>query len=248
MGYVFDFNDALAYEEWFRHPRNRFAADIECRLMIDMLQPLRGETVLEIGCGTGAVLHALLEKGLQVTGLDPSPYMLDIALKNLGNRVDLYRGFAEDLPFEDNSFNYACFVTTLEFVDDTQKAIEEACRVAKDKIFIGVLNRYAIKGVHRRIKGIFSKTIFNHAHFFSIWEIKQIIRSLVGDVPISWRTVGQLPLTPQRFANRIEQLTLLQKFPFGTFAGIVVTLLPRFKTTPLTVTYESKQTTGAVMG
>jgi ubiquinone/menaquinone biosynthesis C-methylase UbiE len=168
--------------------------------------------------------------------------------KNLGNRVDLYRGFAEDLPFEDNSFNYACFVTTLEFVDDTQKAIEEACRVAKDKIFIGVLNRYAIKGVHRRIKGIFSKTIFNHAHFFSIWEIKQIIRSLVGDVPISWRTVGQLPLTPQRFANRIEQLTLLQKFPFGTFAGIMVTLIPRFKTTPLTVTYESKQTTGAVMG
>ena len=248
MGYVFDFNDALAYEEWFRHPRNRFAADIECQLMIDMLKPVRGETVLEIGCGTGAILHALLEKGLQVTGLDPSPYMLDIASKNLGNRVDLYRGFAEDLPFEDNSFNYACFVTTLEFVEDTKKAIEEAGRVAKDKIFLGVLNRYAIKGVHRRVKGIFSKTIFNHAHFFSIWEIKHIIKSLLGDVPISWRTVGQLPVTPERIATRIEQLTLLQKFPFGTFAGIEVTLIPRFKTRPLTVTYDSKQTTGAVVG
>ena len=248
MGYVFDFNDALAYEEWFRHPRNRFAADIECQLMIDMLKPVRGETVLEIGCGTGAILHALLEKGLQVTGLDPSPYMLDIASKNLGNRVELYRGFAEDLPFEDNSFHYACFVTTLEFVEDTKKSIEEACRVAKDKIFLGVLNRYAIKGVHRRVKGIFSKTIFNHANFFSIWELKEIIRSLLGDVPITWRTVGQFSAAPGRSSDKLEQSWLLKKYPFGAFIGMVVTLVPRFKTRPLTVPYKPKPTTGALAG
>ena len=102
MGYVFNFNDAISYEEWFNNPRNRFAADLESSLMIDLLKPMRGETVLEIGCGTGAFLLPFLELDLQVTGLDPSPYMLDIALNTLGNRVDLYRGFAEDLPFEDN--------------------------------------------------------------------------------------------------------------------------------------------------
>jgi SAM-dependent methyltransferase len=248
MGYVFNFNDAIAYEEWFNNPRNRFAADLETRLMIDLLKPMRGETVLEIGCGTGASLLPFLELDLQVTGLDPSPYMLDIASNNLGNRVDLYRGFAEDLPFEDNSFNYACLVTTLEFVENPKKAVEEACRVAKDKIFIGVLNRYAIKGIQRRVKGIFSKTIYNHANFFSIWELKQIIRSLLGNVPISWRTVCQVPASPGRITNRIEQSTLLQKCPFGAFAGMVVTLLPRFKTRPLAMTYKHKQTTGVVPG
>ena len=176
MGYIFDFNDAVAYEKWFDNPHNRFVAELENRLMLDLLKPAKGERVLEIGCGTGTGLLTFIDAGVQVTGLDPSPYMLDIALKNVGNSADLHRGFAEDLPFEDNSFNHACFFTTLEFVEDPKRAIEEACRVAKDRIFIGVLNRYALKGIQRRVKGIFTSTIYNRAHFFSIWELKQITR------------------------------------------------------------------------
>ena len=248
MSYVFDFNDAIAYEEWYNNPRNRIIADLECRLMMDMLNPAPGETVLDIGCGTGVSLRPFIDMGLQVTGIDPSPYMLDIALKNLGHRADLHRGFAEDLPFDDNSFNYASLFTTLEFVEDHKKALEEASRVAKDQLFIGVLNRYAIKGVQRRVKGVFTKTIYNRAYFFSIWELKEIVRSLLGDVPLAWRTVCQLPVGPQIISNRIERFTLLQKFPFGTFAGMVVTLIPRFRTRPLSVTYKSKQTTSAVAG
>jgi len=242
MGYVFNFNDAVSYEQWFNNPQNRFADDLESRLMVDMLSPMRGETLLDIGCGTGARFLPFIEKGLNVTGLDPSPYMLDITLKNLGNRADLYRGFAEDLPFDDNSFNYACLVTTLEFVDDPQKALEEACRVAKDRIFIGVLNKYAIKGIERRVRGIFTKTIFNHAKFFSVWEIKQIIRTILGRVPVSWRTVCQLPAGSGKFAYNLEQSRLVQRFPFGAFAGIVVSLVPRFRTRPLAMKYRQKHT------
>lgn len=246
MGYVFDFNDAKAYEEWFNQPGNKFAAELESGLMIDMLEPMPGETVLDIGCGTGASLLPFLEKGLQATGIDPSPYMLDIAKKNLGSRVDFHRGFAEDLPFDDNSFNYACLVTTLEFVDDYQKALEEACRVAKDKIFIGVLNRYAIKGIQRRVKGVFTKTIYNHARFFSVWELKRNIRSILGDPPISWRTVCQLPSGSGMIASRIERSNLAQRFPFGAFAGMVVTLVPRFRTRPLAIPVQAKPSTGAM--
>jgi len=54
-----------------------------------------------------------------------------------------------------------------KFVENPKKALEEACRVAKDKIFLGVLNRYAIKGVQRRIKGVFTRTIYNQACFFN---------------------------------------------------------------------------------
>ena len=37
MSYVFDFNDAKAYEEWSKKPRNRFAADLENRLHICLI-------------------------------------------------------------------------------------------------------------------------------------------------------------------------------------------------------------------
>ncbi|MFC1830089.1 class I SAM-dependent methyltransferase [Thermodesulfobacteriota bacterium] len=248
MGYVFDFNDAIEYENWFKDPRNRFTVELENKLMLDMLKPSRGETLLDIGCGTGASLLPFLDMGLQVTGLDPSPYMLDIASKKSQHRVDLHRGFAEDLPFEDNAFNYACLITTLEFVDDPRKAIEEAGRVAKNRLFLGVLNRYAIKGIQRRVKGVFTKTIYNRAHFFSVWELKQMIRSLLGDVPVNWRTVCQFPSPQGKITSKIEQSSLVQRCPFGAFAGMVVTLVPRFRTQPLSVPLKPKRPSGVVAG
>jgi SAM-dependent methyltransferase len=248
MGHIFDFNEAIAYEQWLSKPQTANAFELEAGLMRSLLQPMRGETILDIGCGGGACLKAFLDMGLQVTGLDPSTYMLDIALEKIGNRADLYSGYAENLPFDDNSFSYASLFTTLEFVDDPIKSLEEAFRVAKDRVFIGVLNRYAIKGIERRVKGIFTPTIFNHARFFSIWELKQIIRKILGNTPVSWRTVCQLPANSGNFVHNLEQSKIIQRCPFGAFAGIVVTLVPRFRTKPLTMRYQAKNPGGAATG
>ena len=184
MGYVFDFHDARSYAQSLLQHHNRCAIELESQLMLNLLRPEAGESVLDIGCGTGVSLEPFLAAGVDVTGIDPSPYMLDLAVHSLGHRVELYRGHAEDLPFDDNSFNHACFFTSLEFVDDPAKAIEEACRVAKDRIFIGFLNRFALKGVQRRLEGVFTDTIFNRARFFSVWQLKAMVRDTAGPVPI----------------------------------------------------------------
>jgi len=245
MGYVFNFNDARAYDTWVMRSRNRTDAELENCLMVDMLKPIRGESLLDIGCGSGASIKPFFDKGLMVTGIDPSPYMLDIAAERFGNRVDFYRGFAEDLPFDDNSFNHASLVTTLEFVDDPVKAISEACRVAKDRIFLGALNRYALKGVERRLKGIFHQTIYNRAQFYSVWELKSIIREILGNgVPISWRTVSQFPVSSGKVICSLEKSEIVQRFPFGTFAGIVASLVPRFRTRPMTLRHKRNQPSG----
>jgi SAM-dependent methyltransferase len=238
MGYVFDFHDARHYDRWLTKRKNRFAADLESRLMLGMLAPVAGESILDVGCGSGASAAPLLEKGLDVTGIDPSPYMLDLLSANLGDRVSLYRGFAEDLPFDDNSFNHACLFTSLEFVDSPKRALAEAFRVAKDRVFIGFLNRYALTGIGRRVQGIFTPTIFNRANFFSVWEIKGMARELLGPVPVGWRTVCQFPGPWAAWMKQIEGSDLVQRFPFGTFAGMVVTLVPRFRTRPLAIRYQ----------
>jgi SAM-dependent methyltransferase len=247
MGYVFNKKDTREYERWFEKPENRLFSGLEKKLMVEMLQPARRETVLDIGCGTGESLVPFVDMGLSVTGIDPSQDMLDSAFSKLGNRVELHRGFAEELPFDDNSFNYSFFFTSLEFVDNPEKALEEACRVAKDKIFIGILNSISINFIRMRTKGFFFDSVYRNARFFNIWEIKKIIRGLLGDVPVSWGTVNRFSFPAQIVADKLEQANIAKKYPFGSFAGIVVTLVPRFRTTPLTITYP-KQTTSAVAG
>ncbi|MGB5157883.1 class I SAM-dependent methyltransferase [Desulfobacterium sp. N47] len=248
MGYVFNLKDTIEYSKWFEKPHNRSVLALEKKLMTDMLQPSKGETILDIGCGTGESLVPYLEMGLSVTGVDPSKYMLDCAIKRLANRAELRMCFAENLPFDDNSFNYASFFTSLEFTDDPKMALEEACRVAKDKIFIGILNSYSINAFSIRIKKHFSETLYSHAKFFNVWEIKKILKELLGDVPISWNTVCEFPFRSCIIANKFDKADFTIKYPFSPFVGIVVTLIPRFRTKPLAIKYSASQTGSAIAG
>ena len=70
----------------------------------------------------------------------------------------------------------------------------------------------------------------------------------MGDVPISWRTACQLPTGFGDFAHTIEKMPVVQKCPFGAIVGMVISLVPRFKTKPLPLTLRHKRRTGEVGG
>lgn len=233
MGYVFDFHDAGQYDAWFSDPAHQRTFELEKELLDFLLPCLPGTRILDIGCGTGRSLEHFLQKGLDATGLDPSPYMLDQALARLGTRARLVRGFGEDLQFDDNSFDVASLVTTLEFVDNPQSVLSEACRVAKDHVLIGCLNRYALKGISRRISGMFSETVYNHARFFSLWDLKDLVRETLGDVKVRWRSTCVFPETPTGRFMALERRAWMQRSPFGAFLGMSVPLVPRFRTRTL---------------
>ena len=74
-------------------------------------------TILDVGCGTGALVSILSDRGFEVTGVDPVRGMLDIAARKLagastdkptGNPVALVQASVlERLPFDDKSFDVA---------------------------------------------------------------------------------------------------------------------------------------------
>lgn len=92
----------------------------------------RGQ-VLEIAIGTGLNLP-FYPIGIELTGIEISPAMLEIARKRaqiLGRQVKLIEGDAEALPFPNQSFDTVVSTIALCSIPDEQKAVEEAYRVLR---------------------------------------------------------------------------------------------------------------------
>lgn len=84
-----------------------------------------GSSVLEIGCGTGDLLHALAPK--RGVGIDISPKTLDIARSRYPDLTFL-EGDAEDLPLSE-PFDYVILSDLVGYLEDVQRAFEELRKV-----------------------------------------------------------------------------------------------------------------------
>src|SRR5256714_7674031 len=89
------------------------------RFLVARIEAGPGEKVLDVATGTGAVAEELLrQKGCTVVGVDQSPEMLAVARERLPADVELVEAGAEDLPFDDASFDALTFTYLLRYVDD----------------------------------------------------------------------------------------------------------------------------------
>jgi ubiquinone/menaquinone biosynthesis C-methylase UbiE len=90
--------------------------------------------VLEIGIGTGFSLPHY-RQAESITGIDPDPHMLKRAEKRLAtlglNNVELRLARAEDLPFEDSSFDAVVSTLVLCTVRNVARSLTEVRRVLK---------------------------------------------------------------------------------------------------------------------
>jgi ubiquinone/menaquinone biosynthesis C-methylase UbiE len=124
--------NAEQYDAWFEQHPFAYQSEIEAiRLLLP--EPGRG---LEIGVGCGLFAVAL---GIR-TGVEPSTVMSERARKR---GIKVVKGVAEALPFPDNEFDTALMVTTVCFLDDIDRALQEAFRVLKPggAFIIGFVDR-----------------------------------------------------------------------------------------------------------
>jgi demethylmenaquinone methyltransferase/2-methoxy-6-polyprenyl-1,4-benzoquinol methylase len=69
--------------------------------------------VLEVGCGTGTNLSLYENAGCDVSGIDLSPAMLEVASRKLSERADLQLADAAQMPYADDSFDLVTSFLTL---------------------------------------------------------------------------------------------------------------------------------------
>ena len=89
-----------------------------------------GKNVLDIGCGPGNSSKILSDTGAEVTGIDFSQKMVDVALANFSN-ISFYQADAENIPKLDNSFDVVIANYVVHHFANPKKVFLEISRVLK---------------------------------------------------------------------------------------------------------------------
>lgn len=120
---------AGARQRWLpdRYARNaRFVADYGA-VLIDMLKPRRGERILDLGCGDGALTEKVAASGASVIGVDSSPEQVAAAAAR-GLDAEVVDGQA--LTFDD-SFDAILTNAALHWMTDSEAVIAGMWRALK---------------------------------------------------------------------------------------------------------------------
>jgi SAM-dependent methyltransferase len=105
-----------------RYLRNRNWRVFPKEFIYHQLGDLRGQQVLDVGCGVGHVTVQLANLGAEVTGIDLSPDLVDIARRQveadgLAHRVRLFVGDAETAELPANSYDAVVMLAILHHTD-----------------------------------------------------------------------------------------------------------------------------------
>ncbi|HKY61256.1 MAG TPA: methyltransferase domain-containing protein [Gemmatimonadota bacterium] len=92
-----------------------------------------GEAILDVGCGTGALLAAAARRApaSRLAGVDLSPAMLVVARKRLESRAALVAADAARLPFADRGFDLVVSTSALHYWPDPGACMAEIARVLR---------------------------------------------------------------------------------------------------------------------
>ena len=100
--------------------------------MLDLAGDVAGRRVLDAGCGAGPLFAALRDRGAEVTGVDASAGMLELARRRLGADADLrVVDLADPLPFPDGAFDDVMASLVLHYLRDWGPTLAELRRVLK---------------------------------------------------------------------------------------------------------------------
>jgi len=154
------------YEEWFLHYSPVYKSELEA-VRRHLPEDGRG---IEIGVGSGLFAQPLNIRN----GLEPSKQMGKLALKR---GVNIIKGVAEDLPIENDFYDYALMVTTICFLDDVPQSIREAKRILKPggRLIIGLVDRDSPIGkLYQKYQS--ENVFYRDAVFYTTQEVVEFMK------------------------------------------------------------------------
>ena len=124
-----------AYSELSSQYDSRWKSYVDASIgqTVRRIPAMSPERILDIGCGTGVLLNVLGNQfpHAQLTGIDLSSEMLELARKKLGKSVELKQSPAERLPFQQSDFDLIVSTSIFHFIRSPEAALHEMFRVLR---------------------------------------------------------------------------------------------------------------------
>ncbi len=167
-------------------------------VFLDLLEAQAGGRLLDVSCGTGSLLAAARERGVEAVGIDLSDEAVRLAKRAVPS-AEVVVGAGEALAFEEDSFDYVTCLGSLEHFLDMGQGLEEMKRVAQPaaRFCIMVPNRDFIGWNVLGHQGTAQQDINEHLLPLSAWRrlFEQhglAVRRVVPDRwhAIRWRADG----------------------------------------------------------
>lgn len=146
--------------DWGRGHYEHLAVQLRpaAEIVVDHLAPRPDEVVLDLGCGTGNAAMIAARRGARVTGVDPSPRLLEVARATaaaMGLDAEFILGNAATLPVPDGSVDAIGSVFGVIFAPDPAAAAAEIARVLRPggRIVLSAWLREGALAAQARLRG-----------------------------------------------------------------------------------------------
>jgi SAM-dependent methyltransferase len=204
--------DAAAYDAWYTTSRGSWIGETEYRLLSRLLAPVPGNSLLDVGCGTGYFTRRFAREDLLVTGVDPDAEMLQFAAGHAAAGERYLFGDARALPFPARSFDLCVSITALCFIQEQSRALAEILRVTRGRFALGLLNRQSLLYPQKGRSG--GAGAYRGAH----WHTEAEVRALFVGLPVTRLRLRTAIFFPggNRFAQLCERV-LPSRLPWGSF-------------------------------
>lgn len=166
-----EFFDAMSMDrnlEIESNPIGKYEQDMRQRSVVELLNPTKGELILDVGCGNVRDLIIVANNGAKTVGIDLSSGMIKEGKKDINKfglkNIDLIIGSGTNLPFKEETFDKIICSETIEHISNYEDAIAEMNRVLKigGKLVITTPNWHSLYGLSRKL---FTKPFHLLFHF-----------------------------------------------------------------------------------